>query len=258
MRVLRSSRWRTRFPGLCAATLAASLAAGCHNPYPPELVPVVKSEDTAPELYQPVLEGDYVIGPGDTLLVQSYYDADLKQPVLVRPDGHLSLLLIGEVMAAGKTPVELSKELTRLYGRVLDRPDITVSVTASAGMTVYVAGEVKSPSQLPLKSDLTLLQSITEAGGFLSTANKEQVLVIRRTPDGHFRTYQQNVEAVLKNEAGQLYLRRHDIVYVPKTQIARADEYVEQHINSILPHALTGIFGYQYLHTSSPSPVITP
>ena len=241
---------------LAAMLLLTGLAACNDNEYPPAEVPLVQSEAVAPQLYEPPVEPSYVIGPGDGVLIQSYYDANLKQSEFVRPDGYVSLLLVGDVEAAGKTPGELSKELTHLYGHVLDRPDITVSVTSSAGMTVYVGGEVTKPQQLPLKGDLTLLQSVTEAGGFRSTANKEQVLIIRRTADGRYRTLQQNVDAVLTNKSGELYLLPHDIVYVPKSHIARVDQFVDQFINSIIPHSITGIFGYQWLHTTQPT--ITP
>jgi protein involved in polysaccharide export with SLBB domain len=245
----------TPFARIVGALLLAALAA-CHDDYPPAQVPPVQSEAAAPQLYAPQVEPDYVIGPGDGLLIQSYYDSNLKQSLLVRPDGYVSALLVGEIQAAGRTPKDLGKELTRLYGRVLDHPDVTVSISSSAGMAVYVGGEVKSPTQLPLKGDLTLLQSITEAGGFRDGANKEQVLIIRRTPDGRYHTLQQNVEAVLTNQAGELYLHRYDIVYVPKSHIAKVDQFVDQFINSVIPRSVTGIFGYQVLQTSAPT--ITP
>lgn len=243
---------------LCAAMSVAAVLSGCTNEYPPNLVPVVQSEEAAPDLYRPVLDADYTIGSGDGLLIQSYYDTNLKQQVMVRPDGRVSLLLVGEVMAAGKTPTQLGDELTHMYNRVLDRPDLTVSVTSSAGMVVYVGGEVTKPGQVPIKGELTLLESIDDAGGFMNSANKEQVLILRKTPDGHYRTLQQNVDQVLTNQSGELYLQRHDIIFVPKTQIARVDQFVDQYINSIIPHSITGIFGYQYLRTTAPSVNATP
>src|SRR6185437_2021417 len=130
---------------LCTIVSVAAALAGCSNPYPPDLVPPVQTEDAAPELYRPALDSDYTIGPDDGLVIQSYYDAGLKQQALVRPDGRVSLLLIGEVMAAGKTPMQLADELTHMYARQLDRPDITVSLTSSAGMVVYVGGDVTKP-----------------------------------------------------------------------------------------------------------------
>ena len=242
---------------LCVIVSIAAVLAGCSNEYPPDLVPVAQSEDAAPELYRPTLNSNYTIGQDDGLLIQSYYDAGLKQQALVRPDGRISLLLVGEVMAAGKTPADLSDELSHLYAKQLDRPDITVSVTSSAGMVVYIGGEVTKPAQLPIKGQLTLLQSINEAGGFLNSANKEQVLILRKSPDGRYRTLQVNVEKVLKNQSSELYLQRHDIVFVPKTQIARVDQFVEQYINSIIPHSITGVFGYQYLRTTAPNVTTT-
>jgi protein involved in polysaccharide export with SLBB domain len=237
-------------PVLIGCLSATLLLGGCGNDYPPNLVPAVPSQDAEPALYRPTLEPDYIIAPGDGLQIQSYYDANLKQQAMVRTDGRISLLLLGDVMAAGKSPKDLGDDLAHQYSRILDRPDLTVSVTSSAGMTVYVGGEVKSPTQIAIKGELTVLQSITEAGGFLSTANKEQVLILRKTADGHFRTLQQNVEDVLKNQTGELYLQRHDIIYVPKTHIAQVDQFVDQYVNSIIPHSITGIFGYQYLNTS--------
>jgi len=245
-------------PLLSSVLIGSLTLAACSNDYPPNLVPVMPSEDAAPNLYRPTLEPDYVISPGDDLLIQSYYDTNLKQSIKVRPDGRISVLLIGEMMAAGETPKQLGIDLAHLYSRVLDRPDVTVSVVSSAGMTVYIGGEVPKPGQVPITGELTLLQSITEVGGFLPTANKDQVLILRKTPDGHFRTMQINVAKVLTNQEGELYLQRHDIIYVPKTQIAKVDEFVDHYINSIVPHSITGIFGYQYLHTQSNSTTIVP
>ena len=125
--------------------------AGCGNDYPPELVPPVPSISTAPELYRPEPEKTYVIAPSDSLLITSYYHPDLKQTVTIQPDGRVSLLLVGEVMAAGKTPGQLSRELTRAYGRYLNDAELTVTLSESAGLAVYVGGEVAKPTMLPIK-----------------------------------------------------------------------------------------------------------
>jgi polysaccharide export outer membrane protein len=91
-----------------------------------------------------------------------------------------------------------------------------------------------------------LLQGITQAGGFLNTANKEQVLIVRQIDGQHYRTLQANAKLALRNEAPEIYLRRHDIVYVPKTAIANADLFVEQYINQLVPRAVNTVFGFQY------------
>jgi polysaccharide biosynthesis/export protein len=231
------------------------VTGGCANDYPPDLVPPVPNES---EAHLPALEMIYTIAPGDQLLINSYYHSNLKQPVTVQPDGRVSLLLLGDVVAAGKTPQQLAEELARAYGKFLEDADLTVTVSESVGLSVYVGGEVARPAVLPIKGELTLLQSITGAGGFLSTANKEQVLIIRQTADGHYSTSQANVEKVLRNEVGEVYLRRHDVVYVPKTQIAKIDQFVDQYINQIIPHFVNTVFSYQILGGAGGTTVLNP
>ena len=160
-------------------------------------------------------------------------------------------------MAVRKTPKELGEELAQSYKRYLDDRDITVVVTDSAGQAVYVGGEVKSPSVLPLRGDLTLLQAITAAGGFLPTANRDQVLILRATADGRFKTFQINVDAVLRTKGGELYLHRRDIVYTPKTNIAKVDQFVDQYMNQIMPRWISAMFGYQFFNQVGSSVVTT-
>jgi hypothetical protein len=148
--------------------------------------------------------------------------------------------------AAGKTPRQLGGQLTRAYSKYLNNAQVTVTLSEIAGLDVYVGGEVGKPSMLPIPGELTLSQSIAEAGGFLRGANTEQVLIIRRTGNGHYHTLQANVEKVLSNEAAEVYLRPHDIVYVPKTKIALADKFVEEYINEIVPHAVGAGLGFGY------------
>ncbi len=239
------------------SVVAAALPLlGCVT-YPPELVPPTPSAETAPDLYHPALEPEYRIEVGDSLLIQSYYDPLLKQTVSVRPDGRISLLLVGDVPTAGKTPAELQSELTRQYGTYLDHPDLTVTVSEPSGLAVYVGGEVKQPALEPIKGSLSLLQSIVQAGGFAPGANKEQVLVLRQAPDGKFRAFQHNISKVLQNQEGEIYLHRRDIVYVPKSQIAQVNEFVDQYINQILPRAIGLNLGYTFLNQVNPGNAAT-
>lgn len=242
-----------------AIGLAVAVAA-CGNAYPPELVPPVPDESAAPEFYQPAPEGGYGIAAGDRLLVNSYYHPNLKQTVTVQPDGRVSLLLLGTVAVAGKSTEELGKELVAAYEKHIERPDFAVTVEESAALAVYVGGEVAKPSMLPIRGEMTLLQSITEAGGFLPTANREQVLIVRKAEDGRFRTVQANIESVLSNKSGEIYLRRRDIVFVPKSAIAKADQFVDQYINQIIPRSVNTVFGFSYPLAGSggSATIITP
>jgi protein involved in polysaccharide export with SLBB domain len=216
---------------------------GCAD-YPSDLVPSVPSESAAPEFYRPQPGTSYAIAPADSLVITSYYHPELKQTVTIQPDGRVSLLLLGEVTAAGKTPAQLAKELTRAYSKYLNDVEMTVTLSESAGLSVYVGGEVTKPGVLSMKGELTLTQSIAEAGGYLATANKGQVLIVRQTADNHYRTMQADPELILRNEAEEIYLRRHDVVFVPKTRIAKIALFIDQNINQIIPKAVGMGFGY--------------
>ncbi len=236
---------------------AAALLIGCNSDIPPELVPPIPDVTEASEFYSPFVEPEYRIQVGDVLAIQSYFDPSLNQEVVVRPDGRISLTLVDEIDVLGKTPTELDKELTAAYAAYLNAPDISVVVKEAAGRSVYVGGEVASPSLLPLQGDLTLLQGIARVGWFRSTGNTKQVLLLRRQADGKFRVFQDNVDRVLRNESPDVYLRRHDIVYVPKTQIADLNQFVTQYLSNMVPDFVRFSFGYQFINRTDGSSTVT-
>jgi polysaccharide biosynthesis/export protein len=226
----------------CAILFSACLITAACADYTE--VPPVPSLSAAPEIYLPDQPKSYVIAPGDNAVINSYYHPELKQTVTIQPDGKVSLLLVGEVTAAGKTAPQLASELTRAYGKYLNDAKLTVTLTSTADQAIYVGGEVTKPTVLSIKGELTVTQAIAEAGGFVPTSNREQVLILRQTPDGHYRTMQANPDLILRNEADEIYLRRHDVVFVPKTQIAKIDVFVDQYFSQILPRWLGVGFGY--------------
>ena len=243
---------------LCLPLLLLGVA-GCANEYPPERVPPFADRAASPALYEPLVEPEYAIQVGDQLTVNSYFDPSLKQQAVVQPDGRVSLVLVGSVVAAGRTPKQLGELLGRSYRRFLDNRDITVTVTEVSNQAVYVGGEVKAPTVLPIKGELTLFQAITAAGGLLPTANRSQVIVLRAGANGHFQAFQKDLDAVLRNEAGELYLRRRDIVFAPKSGIAKVDQFVDQYINQVVPRFVTTAFGYQFFNqVGNTSVVATP
>lgn len=215
--------------------------------YPTSQVPTLPNASQAPHLYTDIGQPEYHIGIGDVLIIQSYFDQTLKQSVTVRPDGMISVILLGDVSVVGKTTRELDAELTAQYDQRLPaHPDVTVTVDQMTGMVVYVGGEVKYPTFVQIKGSLTLLQSISVVGGLLPTANYNQVILLREGNNGHFHAYQIDSDLALHNQADEVYLRSHDVIFVPKTQIAQLDEYVEEYINEIVPRFVTTNFGYTF------------
>lgn len=206
--------------------------------------PPLPAPEVAPALYSPTIDAEYRLQPGDTLAVRSYFDAQLNQEALVRPDGRISLLLIGELEAAGLTPGELGERVRGPYRRIVGNTDVTVTLVRSSGMSVYLSGEVRSPAVMPLDGDLTLLQAIARSGGTLPSANTSNVLLIRNGVDGALRVAKVDVEKILRNESPDVYLRRRDVVFVPKSEIAQVGQFVDQYINAIVPRFIQTQLGW--------------
>lgn len=218
-------------------------------------VPETPSAETAPELYTPTpaVDSEYRFAPGDKLRIVSYYDEQLNQSVTVRPDGRISLLLLDDIKVAGMTPEQLDDIVTAGYSRVVKSPEITVVVDQTANREIYLGGEVQVQSSQELTGPRTVTQAVTMAGGFLPTANPEEVLILRKQADGQFKTFKHNVVAVLNNQIPDVYLQRNDIVYVPKSKIADVDLWVEQYINQVIPRAILVTFQYGKLKTNQGS-----
>jgi polysaccharide export outer membrane protein len=262
-RIIDRDRRRSRLSDLFVRSVVvialAGLSACASTAYPLSQVPAFPGESAKPSFYTDEGQAEYKVGIGDVLLIQSYYDQSLTQSVTVRPDGIMSLVLLGDVTAVGKTTRELDAELTEKYDRQLPaHPDVTVTVDQMAGMVVYVGGEVKSPTMEPIKGSITLLQSITEAGGFLPSSNQSQVIVLRKGDGGHFKAFQIDASLPLMNGSDELYLRSKDVVYVPKTQIAAIDDFVQQYINEVVPRFVTTNFGYTFFDQVGGSTVTAP
>lgn len=240
-----------------SALLPVVVMLGCTQ-LPLESVPNASLKDNVPSsLFSPPIEEQYEIQVGDKIVLASYYDPLLNQEVIVRPDGRISLLLMDDVYVSGMTPSKLDELITEAYSKVVETPEVTVVIKESASSSIYVGGEVRRQAVQPIRGPVTVMQAITAAGGFLSSANKKQVLILRKQSDNQFVTYQLDAELILVNQAPNIYLQRTDVVYVPKTQIANVGEFVDQYINNIVPKSLHINYSYTDLKTNSTT-VITP
>ena len=157
----------------------------------------------------------YRIGPGDVLRVNVWKRDELSQPALVvRPDGAVSLPLVGEVPAAGRSVDELATELQqRLEKFYQERPPVTVQVVEVRSYKVYVMGEVARPGELGPNHPVTVLQAVAMAGGFTRLATPSHVVIVRRGE----RSIPFDYDALLKEGQLQqnLVLQTGDTVVVP-------------------------------------------
>jgi protein involved in polysaccharide export with SLBB domain len=180
---------------------------------------------------------EYRIRAGDLLDVKFFYNSELNEQVTVRPDGRISLQLANDLMAGGLTPAELTEQLKKKYASEIDNPEITVIVRSFSYQRIFVDGEVYKAGLIPLVGQMTVLQSITQAGGKKDTAYLKGVIVIRRTPGDKLVTMQLNLEDALDNTdmTQDIALLPNDIVFVPKSTIANVNVWVDQYIRRNIP-----------------------
>jgi polysaccharide export outer membrane protein len=127
---------------------------------------------------------EYIIGPEDILEITVWKNADLSKQVQVRPDGRISLPLLGDISAVAKTPVQLTEEISTGLRAYMESPTIAIMVKEVNSYQIYVLGEVNKPGKYPLKSKTTLLQGITVAGGFTTMAARNKIVIFRFAKDG--------------------------------------------------------------------------
>ncbi len=189
---------------------------------------------------QPVI-GDYRIQPGDEIDVRFVLNPELNVLSVVRPDGRISLKLIGEVLAEGHTLAELGAVLKGAYSRELRDPEIAVIVRGMAAR-IYVDGHIERPGEYPWNPQITALQAIARAGGFRRTADEERIVVLRRGEDG----VQQVIE-IERDEDGasndhDVFLAPYDLVVVPSTGVSDVNKWVDQYIRQNIPISPRDIF----------------
>jgi len=214
--------------------VAAALIAGCGSKRSP--VNTANSEAHAAVFANRQEPREYRIHAGDELDVKFFFNPELNESLPVRPDGKISLQLVGEVQAAGMTPTELDANLTRLYARELRQPVVNVIVRSFTGERVYVGGEVGRPGLVDLTAGMTASQAVFFSGGFLESAELDSVLLIRKGPQDAPVPIRLDLAQALRGEGldGDIYLQPSDIVYVPRTWIASANLFIRQYIAGLL------------------------
>jgi polysaccharide export outer membrane protein len=179
---------------------------------------------------------EQILSVGDVIDVKFLYNSELNDTQRVRPDGNITLPIIGDVKAEGKGPEALEQELTKLYSAELRKPSVTVTVKSLRNNQVYVGGEVNKPGNIEVPGRITAFEAIGQAGGFkMETANVRQVVVVRSRNGKHYGTAINFRDALDGKEVEPFYLRPSDVVWVPRTTIAKVNQWVDQHINRMLP-----------------------
>jgi len=196
----RSTRWAWQVLSVLGASLAL-LATGCQN-YKGEILP-----ETATGQHPGVLTA------GDVIRISFTTAPELNQSEKIESDGRISLPLIGQVYASGKSTRQLQEELTNLYKSQLQNSEVTVTLE-SVTIPVVVSGEVQKPGKVVFERPATVLEAIMEAGGFTAYGDPKSVSVIRQV-NGIQHTQIVDLSKVLRGVPSRvMYVSAGDVIYV--------------------------------------------
>jgi polysaccharide export outer membrane protein len=165
----------------------------------------------------PATQSVYVIGVDDVLNVNIWHEPDLSRAVVVRPDGRITLPLIGDVQAAGLKPSELEQSLRAKLTAYMADPQASVMVQEARSQKYNVLGEVLRPGTFPLKDKTTVLDAIANAGGFRDFAKVKKIYVLRNRPDGQTEKLRFNYKEVAggRRPEQNVVLAHGDTVVIP-------------------------------------------
>jgi polysaccharide biosynthesis/export protein len=205
--------------GSLAATLLLSPAMAA-EPAPPPATPA-GAQQAAQDAAAAAVSPDYRIGPGDTLKVSVFQNDNLTATLPVRPDGKISTPLVEDMVAVGKTPSQLARDIEKSLAEYIKAPKVSVVVTVALSIysQVKVIGQVKTPESLPFREGMTVLDAVLAVGGLgqFAAGNRAQLI---RTENGKQTEIKVKLDSLLNNGdmKQNLPLRPGDVLVVPETR----------------------------------------
>jgi polysaccharide export outer membrane protein len=165
----------------------------------------------------PIAGSNYRIGADDVLTINVWHEPEVSRNVPVRPDGNISLPLLGDVQAAGLTPTELQNELEARFTKYLTNPDVSVIVAEIRSQRINVLGEVYRPGTYALIPPMSVVDAIATAGGLREFAKPNKIYVLRILPNGQEERLKFEYKNVMKGKRGSkdILLQTRDTVVVP-------------------------------------------
>lgn len=163
-------------------------------------------------------DDSFVIGNDDVLAINVWKEPDVSRPAVpVRSDGKISLPLVGEVQASGRTPLKLEQEIAAKLKNYIAEPEVTVMVQQINSQKYNILGMVNKPGSYPISNSATVLDAIALAGGFRDFAKQKAIYVLRQNPDGTQARLPFNYKEVVKgkNPDQNIKLQPRDTIVVP-------------------------------------------
>ncbi len=244
-------RWTRRLLALALGTLA--LLAGCASSGGGGASPVSEQASLTPAGEQasvtPRAPG-YRLRPGDLVEVTFPADPGAIYSTPITPDGTITLPMVGEVPAQGKTTVELADAISERMSQYLVDPSVSVMLREIGAQPVFVLGEVGKPGRVDSQGVITVSMALAAAGGIESTGRPSSVMVVRTYGVDQPEAFRVDVTKILSGRdlSEDVPLRPNDVVYVPKSFIGKVDEFVSLFFENIAPAQLFYLRGYDMMH----------
>jgi polysaccharide export outer membrane protein len=213
-----------------------TLAAGCGGPKPRPDADMTSGADTTEVVIEFPEPQPYRLSIGDEMAVRFFYYPTYDVGAVVRPDGMVTIPLLGEVKAAGTTPVELEGLIRARYADVLAEPEVSVMVTQFASQRFFIFGEVAAPGAYPLMGNVTVMDAIAQSGNVNDSGRMDSIILMRKTPDGRYVGRKVDLLAKLSGrDAEVVYVAPTDVIFVPMSTIGKVDQFVDLFFNRLSP-----------------------
>jgi polysaccharide biosynthesis/export protein len=211
----------TRFIFLLVLTLGLAVTATRAQDVRPQqpIGPITGSQQHSNDLQTP--SPTYHVGQGDVIELNFPFTPEFNQTVTVRPDGFVTLQVLGDVKVLGLTTRDVKTMLESQYSVALKDPVITVNLKEFEKPSFTASGEVQRPGKYEMKDGLTLTQAVAVAGGFTGDAKNTQILLFRRASDQWVEVKTLDMKKLVKGELKEDFeVRSGDMIYIPKRKLA--------------------------------------
>jgi len=180
-------------------------------------VPPVAQEAAKPAALAagPAADGSYVIGASDVITVTVLKEPTLSGSLLVRPDGMITMPLLGDVQASGLTPLHLAEGIAARLKKYIQDPNVSVILTQINSRKVYLIGEIIKAGPVDITPGMTLLEAIACAGGLTQYANSKKMYILRSEEGKHVRIPVRYKDALKGDDTLNLILKPGDTIVVP-------------------------------------------
>ncbi len=212
LQLRQNSRWLR----ICATAISLVVIGGAG--FAQNLTPANDNSQKPPVKSEPAkVADDYIIGAGDALSISVWKEPELSRVLPVRPDGKISLPLIGDITASGLTPTDLQQSIRQQLTKYVANPEVTVIVQTVTSRKFNVMGQVTKPGMFDLTKPTTVLDAIAMVGGLRDFAKEKKIYILRMKPDGTTVRLPFNYKEVIKGKKleDNVLIQPGDTIVVP-------------------------------------------